>query len=106
MKYNDFLDLLMTRHSCRSFLDKDVPDEIVSEIMLAGRCAPSSHNSQANIIIRLKDKHLRNCLEANLRKMMQMPDSFHPFYDAPEVIAVLNFGDDASLRLLDGACVM
>ncbi|MDD3535081.1 MAG: nitroreductase family protein [Candidatus Cloacimonetes bacterium] len=42
----DFLKLLSSRHSVRDFLPDAVPPEVLSEILEAGRIAPSSQNRQ------------------------------------------------------------
>ncbi len=40
------IDLMQSRHSIRSFLPDPIPEEILSEILEAGRCAPSAQNKQ------------------------------------------------------------
>lgn len=46
MEAMDFLEILKTRRSVRSFLKKPVPKEIVEEIIDAARLAPTANNIQ------------------------------------------------------------
>ncbi len=43
---NDFLNLLYSRKTCRSFLNKEVPKEIIEEILEIGARTPSTVNLQ------------------------------------------------------------
>lgn len=51
-------ECVSTLSSIRSFIQKEVPDEVVMEVLEAGRLAPSAHNDQPwqFIVIRDKDK--------------------------------------------------
>jgi len=42
----EFSDVIKIRHSCRSFLNKQIEPEIMDEILDAGRIAPSAQNRQ------------------------------------------------------------
>ncbi|MCD8480848.1 MAG: nitroreductase family protein [Candidatus Cloacimonetes bacterium] len=42
----NFIDLVTTRHSVRTFLPDPIPKEILQEILEAGRLAPSAQNRQ------------------------------------------------------------
>ena len=42
----DFFDCITNRHSCRAFLPKPVPKEIVQKILRAANHSPSYMNSQ------------------------------------------------------------
>jgi nitroreductase len=42
----EFLDVVRTRRSARQFLPRDVPDEVVNELLDAGRLAPTPGNAQ------------------------------------------------------------
>ncbi len=42
----DFLELMQTRYSCRSFSDRPVEQEKIDSIVEAARCAPSAVNRQ------------------------------------------------------------
>lgn len=53
----DVFECVSTLSSIRSFIDKDVPDEIIRKVLEAGRLAPSAHNDQPWEFILIKDKH-------------------------------------------------
>lgn len=42
----EFLDTVKARRSVRRFLPRDVPDDVVAELLEAGRLAPSAGNAQ------------------------------------------------------------
>jgi nitroreductase len=46
MEAKDFLEIVKTRRSVRSFLKKPVPKEMIEEIIDAGRLAPTANNIQ------------------------------------------------------------
>ncbi|MCK5268831.1 MAG: nitroreductase family protein, partial [Spirochaetes bacterium] len=39
-----FLDLVKKRYSCRDYMKKDIPDDILGEILEAARLAPTAKN--------------------------------------------------------------
>ncbi|MDD5341290.1 MAG: nitroreductase family protein [Patescibacteria group bacterium] len=51
---------IKTRRSRRKFLAKDIPAEIIEKIIDAGRCAPSSENSQPWQFFIVKNRDLIN----------------------------------------------
>ena len=59
---NKTIELLLERSSCRSFLDKDVPDDILDFVLQAGVHAPSGGNLQPYSIIKIRDKRNRQRL--------------------------------------------
>ncbi len=42
----DIMDLIAARHSVRNFLPDPIPDEVLQEVLEAGRLAPSAQNRQ------------------------------------------------------------
>lgn len=44
--YQDFMQLVAGRHACRTFTNKDVSKEILSQVIEAARLAPSAKNKQ------------------------------------------------------------
>ena len=52
----DFLDLAKQRCSVRSFIDEEVPDEVISRIIEAGMVAPTACNNQPIRIVVLKSE--------------------------------------------------
>jgi len=59
MDYEDFLKLVQTRRSIRSFKTDPVPDEHVERIIEAARWAPSGANSQPWEFVIVKDKETK-----------------------------------------------
>lgn len=62
MKYDDLIQLISSRHSCRSYLERDVPDELIEKCLEASRLAPSACNKQPWRFIVVKDAKLRNSI--------------------------------------------
>ncbi len=52
----DALELIQTRHSTRKFLPKPVEQEILEQIIEAGRFAPSGGNNQTTHFMVIRDK--------------------------------------------------
>ena len=58
----ELMETIKKRVSARSFLDKPVPDEIITEMLDAARLVPTPGNGQGNIIGVVKDQVLRTRL--------------------------------------------
>lgn len=58
----DLFEILQKRYSCRSYLNKDVPDEILNKIINYASLAPSAGNLQPWKIIVVKNKEKRESL--------------------------------------------
>ena len=56
------LEAIKKRQSVRSYQDKEIPEEILQQILEAGRLAPSAKNTQSWKFIVVKDKDLRKKL--------------------------------------------
>jgi len=72
----EVLDCITTRRSIRKYLDKPVPWDLVSNVLEAGRFAPSCGNLQNwKFIIVLDDDKRKGLAEASLRQywMEQAP---------------------------------
>ena len=52
----DVFVLIITRHSCRKFIDKNIPDEYLTQIIECGLSAPSAMNTQPWHFVIIKDK--------------------------------------------------
>jgi nitroreductase len=53
------LKCIKSRRSKRKFLDKKIPDDLITEIIEAGKCAPSSHDCQPWQFYIIRDKKLK-----------------------------------------------
>lgn len=54
----DFLELIHTRRSIRKYQNKDVPTEIIKEVIAAGTSAPSAGNQQPWHFIVITDREV------------------------------------------------
>jgi len=81
----DIIEGLKTRRSIRSYQDKDVPDNLIEEILEIARWAPSSANNQPWRFIIIKDEERKASLRGGLRDAV-IPFSKH-IGEAPVVLA-------------------
>jgi len=59
---NETMRLLFERSSCRSFLDKKIPENVLSIVLEAGVHAPTAENLQPYSIIRIKNEETKRKL--------------------------------------------
>jgi len=112
---NQVIENIKSRRSIRKYVDKGVPSDVIKEIIDAGRCAPSSHNSQPWRFIVIEDKKkieelsdyiknwfkkrlifgkiaglfykkVKNEIESAKKRLFTEDDFF--FYDAPLLILI------------------
>lgn len=102
---------IISRRSVKKYLDKEIPLELVEQIVKAGTYAPSGMNRQSPIIIAVTNKEMRNrisqlnldiVINNNLKTSSGHSD---PFYGAPIVLMVLA-KKDVGTRIYDGSLVM
>lgn len=94
---------LKNRRSCRKYLDKQVPEDVLDKILEAGTYAPTGMGKQSPVIVCIQNKELINEISKMNAKVMGM--NADPFYGAPTLLIVLA---DPNIRtyLYDGALVM
>lgn len=108
---NSTIENIIARRSVKKYLDRQVPQDLLEEIVKAGTYAPTGMNRQSPIIIAVTNKELRDRLSRiNLEIIMNgklQTSSGHddPFYGAPVVLVVLA-RKDVSTRVYDGSLVM
>lgn len=56
------LEVIKKRQSVRSYQDKEIPEEILQDILQAGRLTPSANNQQCWKFIVIKDKDIKEKL--------------------------------------------
>jgi len=56
------IKIIKSRRSIRKFIDKEIPKEILEDIIDCGRLAPSGYNRQPWIFVVVTDKELKNKL--------------------------------------------
>ena len=64
----DVLEAIYQRRSVRSFVDKEVPDEVLLQVIEAGTWAPSAGNMQALSLIHISEP-------TRLKTRSRMPSS-------------------------------
>lgn len=108
---NQTIQDIIARRSVKKYLDREVPTELVEQVVKAGTYAPSGMNRQSPIILAVTNKEMRDRLSRiNLEIVMGKnltTSSGHndPFYGAPVVLVVLA-KKDCGTRLYDGSLVM
>ena len=98
-----FQELVRSRRSIRNFQDRPVPSEFLSEILEAGRLAPSRANSQPWRFIVVTDSQVkRQLFDAVYHQQMVL--------DAPVLITILGIIDprasvpDRTIELVQAGC--
>ena len=108
---NQTIENIISRRSVKKYTDKQVPLELVEQVVKAGTYAPSGMNRQAGKIIAVMNKEMRDRLSRiNLDIIMGRnlnPTSGHsdPFYGAPVVLVVLA-KKEVGTHVYDGTLVM
>lgn len=80
------LKVIENRFSPREYLEKDVEQENIDEVIKAGLLAPSGKNMQEGIIIQVSNKKVRDELSKVNASVMNGTND--PFYGAPVVLIV------------------
>ena len=99
---NETINTLIHRRSCRSYLDKEVPEELIEQIVEAGLYAPTGRGSQGDAVIVITNKEIRDELEKQNAAVMGR-EGTSPFYGAPVVLLVIASGP---LGVYDGSCLI
>lgn len=74
----EFLELAKKRYSCRAFLDKMVPEDVLGKILEAGRIAPTARNRQPQKLYVITSKEA----------LAKVDEVTQCRYNAPMVIAI------------------
>jgi nitroreductase len=105
IQMSETLKVLESRRSCRSFRPELIEEEKLEKIIKAGTYAATGMGKQSPIIIAVTNQELRNQLSAMNAKVMGQPESFDPFYGAPELLIVLA-NKAVPTYVYDGSLVM
>jgi nitroreductase len=105
----DALDFIKARRSVRKFTPMPVPSKLLDRVVEAGLYAPTGHNRQTTVILKITDPEtVRKLGKVNgeifgkLNGGNPMPDGF---YGAPVVLCVLSPKDN-STKIWDGSSVI
>ena len=96
------LDIIKQRRSVRSFLDKEVEDSKIEEIVKAGLYAPTGKNRQETAVIVIKDKEKLAKLSQINRMILGVESD--TFYGANTVLLVI--AKNNGFAELDGGAMM
>ncbi len=101
---NKVIDCMLSRRSCREFVPGKVPtQELIDQILEAGKAAPTGRGFQSPIIVEVTDKETRDRLSALNAGILGFNGD--PFYGAPIVLAVLA-DKTFPTHVYDGSLVM
>ena len=81
------MDAIKERRSVRSYQDKDIPEDVLGEVLDAVRLAPSARNKQDWKFITVRDKNLR-------QKLVGVANNQQFVGEAPVVIAAVALDPD------------
>lgn len=100
---NDIVKSLTERRSVRSYDGRPVPDDVLSEILEAGKFAPSGMDRQPTIMVAIRNPDL--IADLSLMNAAVMNGNTDPFYGAMTVVIV--FADSTVPTYVeDGTLVM
>ena len=100
---NETLKTLKERRSTKNYVNQQVPDALLDQVLEAGIYAPSGRNTQNVISVAVRDKAIRDQL-SKMNAAIMGTDA-DPFYGAPCVIVV--FADAAGTTWVeDGSLVL
>ena len=99
----DFLEIIRTRRSYRSYQPEQITDEQLNAVLEAGTYAPTSRGLQSPFIVAIQNEELK----ARLAKMNAeiMGVTTNPYYDAPTYVLVF-VPSDAPNGIQDASLVM
>ena len=99
----NFLELIRTRRSYRSYKPEQITDEQLNAVLEAGTYAPTSRGLQSPFIVAIQNEDLK----ARLAKMNAeiMGVTTNPYYDAPTYVLVF-VPSDAPNGIQDASLVM
>jgi nitroreductase len=87
---SDLAELMRTRRAVRKFEDRAVPDDLVREILEAGRWAPSPANLQPARFIWVKDRRVKEELQALAHESKELSAYWDPAFAPGGKSALVN----------------
>ncbi|MBQ7991903.1 MAG: nitroreductase family protein [Solobacterium sp.] len=102
-----FMDLCRERYSVRHYSDRPVEDEVLNQVLEAGRIAPTAANKQPQKIYVLKSEEALNKLKGLTRMVYGAPIVLLVCYDRNQSWknSVKSFGEDYDGGEMD-ACIV
>lgn len=100
---NQFLTMMKTRRSVRSYRSDAVSEELLEAVLEAGTYAPTGGGRQSPVIVAIREPQLRQKI-AKMNAEVMGADT-DPYYGAPVIVLVLAKAD-AGTCVEDGSCVL
>ena len=100
---NEALKCLLTRRSLRKFEERQVPEELLEQVLQAALYAPTGRNNQNVICVAVRDKKIWDQLSRMNADVLGA--QIDPFYGAPCVIVVLA-DSEGTTWVEDGSLVL
>ena len=83
---NNFLEIIRTRRSYRSYKPEQIADEQLNAVLEAGTYAPTSRGLQSPFIVAIQNDELKARLAQMNAEIMGV--TTNPYYDAPTYVLV------------------
>lgn len=99
----NFLEIIRTRRSCRSYKPEQITDDQLNLVLEAGTYAPTSRGLQSPFIVAVQNKELLNRLAKMNAEVMGVVTN--PYYDAPTYVLVF-VPEDAPNGVQDASLVL
>ena len=84
---NETMRTLLSRRSTKAYLDRQVTDALLEQVLQAGLYAPTGRNNQNVFCVAVRDRAVRDQLSRMNAQVMGIDAD--PFYGAPCIIVVL-----------------
>ena len=99
----NFLEIIRTRRSCRSYKPEQITDEQLNAVLEAGTYAPTSRGLQSPYIVAVQNEAQKSRLAKMNAEVMGV--TFNPYYDAPTYVLVF-VPAEALYGVQDGSLVL
>ena len=99
----NFLEIIRTRRSCRSYKSEQITDEQLNVVLEAGTYAPTSRGLQSPFIVAVQNDALKERLAKMNAEVMGV--TTNPYYDAPTYVLVF-VPEDAPNGVQDASLVL
>lgn len=99
----NFLEIIRTRRSCRSYKPEQITDEQLNVVLEAGTYAPTSRGLQSPFIVAVQNDALKERLAKMNAEVMGV--TTNPYYDAPTYVLVF-VPEDAPNGVQDASLVL
>ena len=82
---SDLMEIILSRRSIRRYQEKDIPDEVLNNVLEAARWAPSWANTQAWEFVVVKDRSIKEQIQATVNNRNP---SYLALVNAPVLLVV------------------